>query len=87
MEGSVCTCMGNNMASLMGRETAIPARVSARPLSAHGIFFDCSFDKPLQGVSYFSQISRHAFIFGFVFLLDVSYHELGITVDSKLGDR
>ncbi|RVW17825.1 hypothetical protein CK203_078652 [Vitis vinifera] len=39
------------------------------------------------GVSYFSQISRHAFIFGFVFLLDVSYHELGITVDSKLGDR
>ena len=38
MEGLVCTYMGNSMASLMGSEAAIPARVSARTLSAHGIF-------------------------------------------------
>ena len=38
MEGSVCTCMGNKMASLMGREAVILARASARTLSARGIF-------------------------------------------------
>ena len=38
MEGSVCTCMGNNMASLMGREATIPTRASARPLSVRLIF-------------------------------------------------
>ena len=38
MEGSVCTCMDNNMASLMGREAAIPTKASAHTLSVRGIF-------------------------------------------------
>ena len=38
MEGSVYTYIGNNMASLMGREAAILARASTRTLSARGIF-------------------------------------------------
>ncbi|RVW30503.1 hypothetical protein CK203_098854 [Vitis vinifera] len=65
MEGLVCTCIGNYMASLMGREAPMPARASTHPFS----------------------ISRHALILSFVFFLDVSYHELGITVDPEPGDR
>ena len=38
MEGLVCTCIGNNMASLMGREAAMPARASTRPFSILLIF-------------------------------------------------
>ena len=38
MEGLACTCIGNNMASLMGREAAMPARASARPFSVRVIF-------------------------------------------------
>ena len=38
MEGSVYTYIGNNMASLMGRKTAILSRASARTLSPRGIF-------------------------------------------------
>ena len=38
MEGSVCTYIGNNMASLMGREVAILAKASTRTLSTRGIF-------------------------------------------------
>ncbi|RVX06308.1 hypothetical protein CK203_027553 [Vitis vinifera] len=34
IEGLGCTCMGNRMVSLMGREAAIPAKASARLLSA-----------------------------------------------------
>ena len=37
MEGLVCTFMGNNMASLMGKETTIPAKASARPFSCWGL--------------------------------------------------
>ena len=37
-EGLVCTCIGNNTASLMGREAAMPARASARPFSVRVIF-------------------------------------------------
>ena len=37
-EGLACTCIGNRMASLMGREAVIPAKASARPLSARSIF-------------------------------------------------
>ena len=37
-EGSVCTCIGNRMASLIGREAAMPAKASVRLLSAHLIF-------------------------------------------------
>ncbi|KAL6321307.1 hypothetical protein AAG906_016341 [Vitis piasezkii] len=37
-EGLACTCIGNNMASLMGREAAMPARASARPFSVRLIF-------------------------------------------------
>ena len=38
IEGLGCTCMGNRMVSLMGREAAIPAKASARLLSARLIF-------------------------------------------------
>ena len=38
MEGLVYTYMGNNMASLMGSEAAIPTRASTHILSARGIF-------------------------------------------------
>ena len=37
-EGLVCTCIGNNTASLIGREAAMPARASARPFSVRLIF-------------------------------------------------
>ena len=37
-EGFVCTCIGNNMASLMEREAAMPARASAHPFSVRLIF-------------------------------------------------
>ena len=32
-EGLACTCIGNNMASLMGRETVMPTKASVRPFS------------------------------------------------------
>ena len=32
-EGLACTCIGNSMTSLMGREVAMPAKASARPFS------------------------------------------------------
>ena len=38
MEGVVWTCMGSNMASLMGSEATIPAKASACMLSDRGIF-------------------------------------------------
>ena len=37
-EGLVCTCIGSRMASLIGREAAIPTKESARLLSARLIF-------------------------------------------------
>ena len=37
-EGLFCTCIGSKMASLIGREAAIPAKASARLLSARLIF-------------------------------------------------
>ncbi|RVW26961.1 hypothetical protein CK203_098767 [Vitis vinifera] len=37
-EELACTCIGNNMGYLMGRETAMPARASARPFSIRLIF-------------------------------------------------
>ena len=37
-EGLVCTCTGNRIASLMGREVAMPAKVSAHPFSVRLIF-------------------------------------------------
>ena len=37
-EGLGCTCIGNRIASLMGREAAIPAKASARLLSSRLIF-------------------------------------------------
>ena len=37
-EGLVCTCIGNRMTSLMGREAVMPAKASARPLSVRLIF-------------------------------------------------
>ena len=37
-KGLVCTGIGNNMASLMGKEAAMPARASARPFSVRVIF-------------------------------------------------
>ena len=37
-KGLACTCIGNNMASLMGREAATPAKASARPFSVCLIF-------------------------------------------------
>ena len=37
-EGLVCTCIGNRMAFLMGREAAMPAKALARLLSARLIF-------------------------------------------------
>ena len=74
MEGLVCTWIGNNMASLMGRQAAMPARASTRPFSIRLIFFYRPFGELLQGVPYFSQISRHALILSFVHFLDMSYH-------------
>ena len=37
-EGLVCTCIGNNMAFLMGREAAMPAKASTRLFSILLIF-------------------------------------------------
>ncbi|KAL6322013.1 hypothetical protein AAG906_003155 [Vitis piasezkii] len=52
---------------------------------ASGCFCDGGIS--LHGVPYFGQISHHALILGSVFLLNVPYHELGITVDLELGNR
>ena len=38
MEEFACTCIGKNMVSLMGREVAMPTKVSARPFSIRLIF-------------------------------------------------
>ncbi|RVX21416.1 hypothetical protein CK203_001728 [Vitis vinifera] len=35
-----CTCIGNNMGSLMGREAAMPAKASARPFSTWSLETD-----------------------------------------------
>ena len=37
-EGLTCTYIGNNIASLMGREAAMPAKASAHPFSVRLIF-------------------------------------------------
>ena len=37
-EGLAYTCIGNNMASLMGREAAMHAKASARPFSVRFTF-------------------------------------------------
>ena len=37
-EGSVYTCIGNRMTSLIGREAPIPTKASARPFSVRLIF-------------------------------------------------
>ena len=37
-KGLVCTCTGNRIASMMGREAAMPAKASARPFSVRLIF-------------------------------------------------
>ena len=52
-EGLGCTCIGNRMTSLIGREAAMPAKTSA-PIVSSLDFFDCPFGELLQGVSYFS---------------------------------
>ena len=38
IKGLVCTCIGSRIASLMGREAAIPTKASARPFSVRLIF-------------------------------------------------
>ncbi|KAL6336767.1 hypothetical protein AAG906_036081 [Vitis piasezkii] len=52
MEGLTCTYIGNNIASLMGIEATMPAKVSARPFSRRGIPAGwLALDVPLLGIA------------------------------------
>ena len=86
MEGLACTCMDNNMASLMGSEMAIPYQGISPYVVRPEDFFDCPLVQLLQGVAHFCQVLGHALVFGFVFLPYMSHDELRIIVDSELRD-